>query len=64
MPRKTETIATYYRGIAADGTLIKESKSLTAVQRYMRHHPDGTIETRDMVGYYTPWTPMPKQADK
>jgi hypothetical protein len=32
----------------------------------MRHHPAGIIETRDLVGYYTPWTPataepQPKQ---
>jgi len=25
----------------------------------MRAHPDGVIETRDLVGYYTPWTPDP-----
>lgn len=58
MPRKTETIATYYRGVSAGGETIKESKSRAAVERYMRHHPEGTIETRDLVGYYTPWTPV------
>jgi hypothetical protein len=56
MPRKTETIDTFYRGVAADGTVIKESKYRNTVARAMRHHPDGTIETRDLVGYYTPWT--------
>jgi hypothetical protein len=59
MPRKTEKLDTFYRGIAADGTVVKESKFLNTVQRYMRAHPDGTIETRDLVGYYTPWTPDP-----
>ena len=59
MPRKTEVIETFYRGVAADGTVIKESKYLRTVQRYMRAHPDGVIETRDLVGYYTPWTPDP-----
>lgn len=58
MPRKTETIETFYRGVAPDGTVVKESKSKTTVARYMRHHPQGTIETRDLVGYYTPWTPV------
>jgi hypothetical protein len=56
MPRKTETIATYYRGLTADGELVKESRFLNTVKRYMRVHPDGVIETRDLVGYYTPWT--------
>ena len=71
MPRKTEIIETYYRGVKADGTVIKESKFLSAVQRVMRHHPTGAIEQRDLVGYYTPWTPDKelmnrdtKQADK
>jgi hypothetical protein len=59
MPRKTETIETFYRGVAADGTIIKESKFLNTVQRHMRHHPGGTIEQRDLVGYYTPWTADP-----
>lgn len=67
MPRKTEKLDTYYRGVAKvknpDGTIddvvIKESKFLSTVQRYMRHYPDGVIETRDLVGYYTPWTPDP-----
>ena len=66
MPRKTETLDTFYRGVAnvtnPDGTVdskvIKESKSKTTVERYMRHHPAGTIETRELVGYYTPWTPV------
>jgi hypothetical protein len=57
MPRKTETIATYYRGITAEGEVIKESASRKTVARYMRHHPAGTIETRQLVGYYTPWAP-------
>jgi hypothetical protein len=56
MPRKTETIHTEYRGVAADGKVVKESKSRTTVARYMRHHPAGVIETRQLVGYYTPWT--------
>ena len=64
MPRKTEIIETYYRGVAADGSIVKESKSKTAVERYMRHHPAGTIETRDLVGYYTPWTPVTKEDPK
>jgi hypothetical protein len=64
MPRKTEIIDTFYRGVAADGEVIKESKSKTAVERPMRHHPDGTIETRDLVGYFTPWTPVPKEDPK
>ena len=64
MPRKTERIDTYYRGIAADGTVIKESKFLTTVTRHMRHHPTGTIESRDLVGYYTPWTPIEKDKGK
>lgn len=55
MPRKTETIETYYRGVTADGEVIKESKFRNAVERSMRHHPDGKIESRDLVGYYTPW---------
>ena len=58
MPRKTETIDTYYRGITADGQLVKESKYLTTIQRHMRHHPNGTIEKRELVGYYTPWTKL------
>jgi hypothetical protein len=65
MPRKTEIIETIYRGVAADGEIVKESKSKTTVERYMRHHPQGTIETRHLVGYYTPWTPVEtKKADK
>lgn len=64
MPRKTETIHTEYRGVAADGTVVKESKFLNTVARYMRAHPDGTIETRDLVGYYTPWTPDPVLMDR
>lgn len=64
MPRKTEVIATYYRGVSADGEVIKESKSFTTVERPMRHHPQGTIETRDLVGYYTPWTPVTKEDPK
>jgi hypothetical protein len=63
MPRKTEKIATYYRGVAADGAVVKESISRKTVARYMRHHPAGTIETRDLVGYYTPWTPAPEPKD-
>jgi hypothetical protein len=30
----------------------------------MRAHPDGTIESRDLVGYYTPWQPIPKEDSK
>jgi hypothetical protein len=32
----------------------------------MRHYPDGDIQTRDLVGYYTPWTtsPEPKEDGK
>lgn len=56
MPRKTETIETYYRGVAPDGEVVKESKFENAVKRAMRHYPDGEIETRDLVGYWTPWT--------
>jgi hypothetical protein len=67
MPRKTERIETYYRGVAKvtnpDGTVdqvvIKESRFLNTVKRYMRAYPDGTIEQRDLVGYYTPWTADP-----
>jgi hypothetical protein len=66
MPRKTETIDTFYRGVTAEGEVIKESKNRNTVARVMRHHPAGIIETRDLVGYYTPWTPataepQPKQ---
>lgn len=64
MPRKTEVIATYYRGVTADGEIVKESKSKSTVERYMRHHPTGEIQTRDLVGYYTPWTPVPKEGPK
>jgi len=67
MPRKTEKIDTFYRGVDADGEVVKESKSKKTVERYMRHHPEGCIETRDLVGYYTPWTevtPETKQADQ
>lgn len=66
MPRKTEKISTEYRGVAADGSIVKTSKFRNTVARAMRHHPDGRIETRDLVGYYTPWTPAPepKQADQ
>lgn len=64
MPRKTETISTEYRGVAADGTVIKTSFSRKTVARYMRHHPDGVIETRDLVGYYTPWITAPKEDTK
>ena len=69
MPRKTEIINTEYRGVAADGTVIKTSKYRNTVARAMRHHPAGTIETRDLVGYYTPWAPAtanetPKEADQ
>lgn len=64
MPRKTEIIETYYRGLAADGSIIKESKSKATVERYMRHHPNGVIETRQLVGYYTPWTPATKEDPK
>jgi len=63
MPRKTETIHTEYRGVTADGEVIKESKFLNTVKRHMRTHPDGTIETRDLVGYYTPWDKL-KDVDK
>ena len=61
MPRKTEVIQTEYRGISADGQVVKESKSKTTVDRYMRHHPNGTIESRDLVGYYTPWSEVQPQ---
>jgi hypothetical protein len=61
MPRKTERIETYYRGLTADGELVKESKFLNTVQRYMRAHPDGSIDQRDLVVYYTPWTPLEKE---
>lgn len=65
MPRKTETIHTEYRGVSADGEVLKESKSRNTVARVMRHHPAGTIEERDLVGYYTPWTKSePEQKDK
>jgi hypothetical protein len=64
MPRKTERIETYYRGLDRDGNVVKESKFLNTVQRYMRAHPDGTIESRDLVGYYTPWQPIPKEDSK
>lgn len=64
MPRKTETIETYYRGVTADGEVIKESKFKNAVGRAMRHHPDGVIETRDLVGYYTPWTKAEDETGK
>ena len=64
MPRKTEIIATEYRGLNADGEVIKESKSKTTVERHMRHHPDGEIQTRDLVGYYTPWTPVTKEDEQ
>jgi hypothetical protein len=60
MPRKTETIHTEYRGLTADGQVVKESRYLNTVKRYMRPHPDGVIEQRDLVGYYTPWTPTKK----
>lgn len=60
MPRKTEIIETTYRGVAADGTVVKESKSRNTVKRFMRHHPTGTIEQHDLVGYYTPWEPSPE----
>lgn len=55
MPRKTETIETHYRGVTPDGEVVKESKFKNAVVRAMRHYPDGEIESRDLVGYYTPW---------
>lgn len=63
MPRKTERIQTYYRGVTADGKVVKESLSRKTVVRYMRHHPNGVIEERDLVGYYTPWaaSPEPKE---
>ena len=61
MPRKTEKIRTEYRGVDADGETVKESTSRKTVERYMRHHPAGRIETRDLVGYYTPWTPEQKE---
>jgi hypothetical protein len=64
MPRKTETIDTFYRGLTADGELVKESRFLNTVKRYMRTHPNGTIEQRDLVGYYTPWQPLEKDTDK
>jgi len=66
MPRKTEIISTSYRGVAADGTVIKESKYRNTVKRAMRHHPDGVIEQHDLVGFYTPWTisPEPKEDDQ
>ena len=64
MPRKTEVIETTYRGVSAEGEVVKESKSRTTVERYMRHHPDGTIESRELVGYYTPWAPVTKEDPK
>ena len=64
MPRKTEVIDTYYRLVDADGDVVKESKYLNTIRRYQRHYPDGTIETRDLVGYYTPWTPDPVLTDR
>lgn len=60
MPRKTEVIETYYRGVSADGEVVKESKIRNTVKRHMRHHPAGEIQTRDLVGYYTPWTASPE----
>jgi len=57
MPRKTEIISTEYRGVTAEGDVIKTSKYRNTVARAMRHHPAGIIETRDLVGYYTPWAP-------
>ena len=64
MPRKTEVIETTYRGVSAEGEVVKESKSRTTVERYMRHHPNGVIEARELVGYYTPWTPVTKEDPK
>jgi hypothetical protein len=66
MPRKTEVIDTFYQGVTKDGRVVKTSKSRNTVKRFMRHHPDGEIQTRDLVGYYTPWTtsPEPKEADQ
>lgn len=64
MPRKTEIISTEYRGVAADGTIIKESKYRNTVARAMRHHPAGIIESRNLVGYYTPWTPATAETDE
>jgi hypothetical protein len=66
MPRKTEILTTEYRGVTPDGTVIAESKQRNTVKRKMRHYPDGDIQTRDLVGYYTPWTtsPEPKEDGK
>jgi hypothetical protein len=66
MPRKTEIIDTFYQGVKADGTVVAESKFRNTVKRKMRHHPDGEIQERNLVGYFTPWTasPEPKEADK
>lgn len=64
MPRKTEIIHTEYRGVSAEGEVLKESKSRNTVARIMRHHPAGSIETRDLVGYYTPWVPASAESDK
>lgn len=55
MPRKIETIRTEYRAVDGDGETVKESTSQKTAERYLRHRPDGTIETRDLIGYYTPW---------
>ncbi len=60
MPRKTEKISTEYRGVTADGSIVKTSKFRNTVARAMRHHPDGVIEQHDLVGFYTPWTLSPE----
>jgi hypothetical protein len=60
MPRKTEIIDTFYQGVSADGEIIVESKFRNTVKRKMRHHPNGEIQERNLVGYYTPWTKSPE----
>ena len=60
MPRKTEVIDTYFQGVNAAGEVIIESKFRNTVKRKMRHHPDGEIQQRNLVGYFTPWVKSPE----